>query len=856
MVFWVKNIFPFGNDFISWGDMHTQILALYYNFYDAIYNGKSFLIDFTSGTAFNLLSNFSYYIMSPFTLIILFFERIDIPQAVSLIVLGKMVLSAITCNLFLDKKFDKLNDFYKCFFSILYALSTYNLSLYIITGWIDIVYLFPLLLLGLDKLLNKEKVTLFIIILSFCLIFNFYIALMCIVFIFFASLIYLLFYNIDNKKRKVTLLGISVVLSVLISSVILIPTMFQILSSARMGFNFTELFDSKTGPIIDKFIFLTSSSAMISCILLLFKNYKSNKKWILFFLSIAFLVASPLIVEPINKMLHFGSYVYYPYRYGFIFTFLLIMGACYYLNQAKEKNKIKNIHSILIYASVIVCNVLVIVISYYFYHNFQVGVDKLTFSADRFTFFMLVLLVVLNFIPYLIIFALGKKNSKSTYICLMINLIIFSFTQSMIYIKIDHDEKELHSVYNDMNYIYELDINDNYHFKQQEDILIYNYGSVIGKPSLDFFTSLTDNNMFLINQKLGYNSMWMDTSSVGSNYFVDFILSNKYLITSEEFSNDLYKLKAKINDLYLYETVLPISKGYITKENISIENSDNSFDATNSLYKAFSNTDEDIIDIYDEFNFVNVSFEDDQIKIIDDEKEAYLEISLSVKERKTLYFEAMTSYLSSDKSDLYDTFDIYINDELVMEKYPNIYHSNSLNLGEFNNSNLNIKIIVNNDAEAFSIKLGLLDQSKLKSYFNNNLYDVDIEYDRNKIKINYDSDNENLLFVPITYLDGMSANNNNENISIVRMFDNFIGIRLNEGQNDIVISYTTPGLKLGSLMSMLGIVLTILFIKFSKNIISINIINNISYCLYLILYVILSIIFYILPFGLFILSYF
>ena len=33
-VYFVKNIFPFGNDFIAWGDMHAQILALYYNFYD------------------------------------------------------------------------------------------------------------------------------------------------------------------------------------------------------------------------------------------------------------------------------------------------------------------------------------------------------------------------------------------------------------------------------------------------------------------------------------------------------------------------------------------------------------------------------------------------------------------------------------------------------------------------------------------------------------------------------------------------------------------------------------------------------------------------------------------------------
>ena len=223
IVFLVKGMYPFGKNYIMWGDMYEQIVPLYYNFYDVIRNGKSILIDYTGGIASSFIPNFFYYISSPFTFLVLLFQRNDIPNAVNIIVLLKIVLSAITCNCFLDKKFKDLGDFYKCFFSIIYALSTYNLSLYIITGWIDIVYLFPLLMLGLDELLNLRKPKLFIIILSMSLIFNFYISLMCIVFIFFISIIYLKIYKNQNTRKAIASFGLSVLLSLLISSIALIP---------------------------------------------------------------------------------------------------------------------------------------------------------------------------------------------------------------------------------------------------------------------------------------------------------------------------------------------------------------------------------------------------------------------------------------------------------------------------------------------------------------------------------------------------------------------------------------------------------------------------------------------------------
>ena len=99
IVFLVKGMYPFGKNYIMWGDMYEQIVPMYYNFYDVIRNGKSILIDYTGGVASSFIPNFS----NPFTLLVLLFKRSDIPNVVNIIVLLKIVLSTVTCNYFLDK---------------------------------------------------------------------------------------------------------------------------------------------------------------------------------------------------------------------------------------------------------------------------------------------------------------------------------------------------------------------------------------------------------------------------------------------------------------------------------------------------------------------------------------------------------------------------------------------------------------------------------------------------------------------------------------------------------------------------------------------------------------------------------
>ena len=180
----------------------------------------------------------------------------------------------------------------------------------------DAVYLLPLLIVGLKKILDLEDNKMYIIILSVCLVCSFYISFMILLYIILASLIYLYIYKKENRKKAIFNLGVSTVISLLISSIVVIPTMLQIASSERAGFDLSVIINSKFGPLSDKLSFFFTSAIAIVLTIILLLNYKKHKKFSLFAILNLAILAIPVIMEPVNKMWHFGSYVYFPYRYA------------------------------------------------------------------------------------------------------------------------------------------------------------------------------------------------------------------------------------------------------------------------------------------------------------------------------------------------------------------------------------------------------------------------------------------------------------------------------------------------------------------------------------------------------------
>ncbi len=841
VVYIIKGIFPFGNESIIWSDMHEQITAIYYHFYDAIRGNSSLLVDFTSGGGINFVGILAYYILSPFTLILLLFPRDLVENAVSIVVALKILASGITCLYFLSKTFKKINSSYQVLLSILYAFSSYTLALYIITPWMDLVYLFPLLMFGLRKLLDLEDTKVYIIVLSTCLICSFYLSFMILLFIIFSSLIYLLIYNKNNRKKAIFNLGISTIISLLISSIVLIPSFIQISDSQRANFNLNAILNSKFGPLSDKISFLFGSTILSAFALILIINYKKHKKFSLFLLLNLFLLMLPLIVEPLNKMWHFGSYVYFCYRYGFILIFMLVVGAAYYINNSDINEdysfKIKRILPI----SLFVFSFLIMAFVFIkFRINILEAVDQLTLTRDKkalFSFFIVSLFVFIT--TFALIFT-NKKNEKFTiYFIYLLSVVQILFNCYFYFGRTD-------SVILARQYDWMLEMNkvdelkSNYYVKEINRDLISNYGMVSGVKTFSNFTSLTNKTNFFTMQRLGYDSYWMDTESIGGNLFTDIVLAQKYIISKDDFTDSYYSYINSIDGLNYYKFNSNMSYGYFIKENNSLINSDNSFDASNIIYKSITGYG-NIFDIY---------------KILDS-SEGYsegdiIEYNLSVEGNRRLYLDVFSEFDSYKKTVNYNSIDIYVNDIKMFDSFPNDNKNGNILLGEYSDSNVNVKIVFIKDSDIKKITLGSLNLDKLDNFiFDNYVDNISVKFEKNSIVVDAYGNDGDILFLPITYLDGYKSNTH----SIFRVFDNFLGIRLNDGNNHIEIDYVPKGMIAGILFSILGIILFILWEKYYY-LFDINILNNIFYFIYLFIYFVIIFAFYILMPLFFIKSFF
>ena len=864
-IFIFKGIFPFGNNSLIWGDMHDQITAFYYHLYDSVYGNKSLFIDFTTSGGINFLGILAYYILSPFSLLILLVPRDSIYLMVSVIIACKMVMCSITCLCFLRTYFKNLPSLLSILLAIIYAFSGYALAMYQITPWIDAMYMFPLIMIGLKKLLDLEKPTFYIITLTLSLIFSFYVTVMTIIFIFLVSFIYLYVYKEkEDRKKAIVSLGIATVLSLGISLFIVIPSYMQISESSRLSFKLKTLLNSKMGPLSDKLSFIAFGGVVYAGLILLFKNYKENKQFLKFYIPTLLTVLIPLIVEPINKVWHFGSYASFPYRFGYIIVFLMILGAGYSFNKYKEKKTVTlEINHLASLITVALVSFMIVKFSIRYYERFQSAIYRLSISFDNKLILVLLLTTFLAFIASLLVLLLNKNLSKFTIVLLFIISIVHITTNSYMYLGNDSHQKELTSEYRLLNKISKDYEKDNYYrVKSYLTNMLTNNGMVMKYNNLDHFTSLTNKNTLDSLKKLGYGSQWVKIYSRGSNLFIDSIMGNKYILTDSKLNNSYYKSIDSYNGNRLYEIKNNIPFGVIVSKNDTILDKNNSFEIANSLYKNIMNTDDNIFEIDDKISLENIkasTLENGLVEYseVDEDYPVYFEKDVIIEGRKILYLEVNHFNDNNQNFRINEAFNLYINGSLYKENAFTEPENGTMYLGIYDNERVNIRLELKKSVILKEIVVGIMDTNKYDNYINNVTTVNSFKYNRNKITAQVNGEKGKYLLLPISYDKGYTATVNGHKTDVVKLYDNFIGIKLEDGVNNIKIKYIPSAFIPTLIISLAFIIITVVILKFNliEKLINIKVIAEGSYYLYLFLYIVFTVVFYILLGLCFIISY-
>ena len=188
-IYLVSTLFPFGDLTVLRMDLYHQYGPLFCELYDRVTHFKSFLYSWNSGGGSSFLGNYFNYLSSPLSAIILLFDRQDMPYAITSLVAIKGILSAGTFAIYL-KYSQNRHSMITAAFGTLYAFCSYFLAYYWNIMWIDGMILFPLVILGIERIIRYGKPLCYIASLTLLLYSTYYIGFMTCLF----SVIYFIAY--------------------------------------------------------------------------------------------------------------------------------------------------------------------------------------------------------------------------------------------------------------------------------------------------------------------------------------------------------------------------------------------------------------------------------------------------------------------------------------------------------------------------------------------------------------------------------------------------------------------------------------------------------------------------------------
>ena len=571
-IFYINGFFS-KNTIIS-GDMHAQYYSLFHYLKDLLNGVESIFYSLNKSLGGTMFGTLFYYLSSPLNLLIYFFDKQNIHIFMTILIIIKISLCGLTMYAYMSKKYKKENLLILVF-SICYALMGYNINYFVNIMWLDVVILTPLVLLGIDRIIEGKKSTLYIILLSLSILSNYYIAYMlclfCIIyFIYEISLKYNFKENKEKIKKLTKRLIISSLLSGLICSFFLTPCFIEMLNYQRVAdvneiirfdYNFFDIFSKTYIGSLNLTNTLNYSSMNIYCGIIILPlvhlyliNKKISKKERRNTLILIIFMILPCFIYPLNYIWHlFTVPSFYSYRYSFLLCFILINIA--YKSYINLDISLKKILLFLAPYSII---------SFYFV--------IITIFSKYYEFLNYKLIWITLFILGLYYLILIIKDDKKKNILLSTLLLIDIFLNVHLIFK---NTEKFSSDMIDKSIIEQ--VIDKYYEKDRIEFknhfLTYNDSILLGYRGITNFLSTTNYNTIELLRTLNFKVESPSNNYVFQNdsYILESLMGIKIIATPEKIKE--YKHLEKIiddkspyvNELNIYENPNSLGLGYIIK---------------------------------------------------------------------------------------------------------------------------------------------------------------------------------------------------------------------------------------------------------------------------------------------------
>lgn len=816
--FAVFGIFPFGSKTVSWCDMNQQTVPLLMDLKD-ILNGRGSLF-YSTGNAggMNFWGVFLFFIASPMYLTVKFVEKSHIIYLVNILLAVKLALSAFTAAIYFIISHKKLNIRGVVLLSVMYALCGYGMMNYQTLVWLDIMCLFPLLVLSVRRMCCQHKPALYFAVLTAMMLINYYLSFMVVIYLMIAVPLFIfMICNPAERKRASSLFVISSFLAMLVTAPVWLCSFLQISSSARGENSFSSLlykpFFESTG---DKFAIVMCTAMCIAVIPFFIKNRICRDRQVKYSIILLIFLAVPVFADPVNKIWHTGSYQCFPFRYGFIVIFTMLTLVAHYLEYAEYVSKgSAGFSAVMILLAAVFFGVAVYTVRVK-KQTLLSYVNTLHISSDAFK--ILFALAMFACMLYIICFMLlGHKFISRNVFYLVASMVFVTEFSVSFAVNVGYGSNSGDIFRTSSSLESRSDSDELVRMKSEKKYLHVNMLGGLGYDSMAHYTSLTSEQYMYAMKKLGYSSYWMEVGSNGGTCLTDALLAVGYSIGSYfDFKSYQHILDTE-GVLKIAENTICATAGITGKKSPEeMKNLDytDRFSVQKQLAENIFGTDE-MLHKYN-ISYVDngtVTYENGKYNIQADDPDmsrCQIRYSAAVSGHQILYFDIFDSLNNRISESFYNSVKVYVNGNCITSEFPSQKNNGMLCLGEFENETAEIMLVMTHDVSVKSFGVFGIDTDSLKKNVSE-LGGCTLHTDKNVITAKcISSDNETYLYLSVPYEKGLTGFINGKKTEIYRINDSFCAVKLESGTNKIKLKFIPPGMNAGIIMAVSGIVLALI----------------------------------------------
>lgn len=345
------DVYPFGERSVLTLDLNGQYIYYFESLRDAFWGDGSPFYSWSRNLSGGFMGIIGYYLASPFTLIVMLLPRKMIIESVMIMQMCKVGAAGAAFCIYAQRS-KKLAPLQSVVFSTMYAMMSYVVIQLIDPMWIDGPIFLPLIILGVEYLVDDGRKINYIIPLALMFVANFYIGFMVAIFValYFG---YYMFFGTDRKFKNTGEYARTFGVMALATLVVLMLSAFMILpvyNALALGkFDFSEpdySFKTMFNPFelvpsllpnqyysvnVDEGTLYYGRPEIYCGVLTLVmlplyfmnKKIKRNKK--IGNGIFLFIMCMCMYIKPLNMMWHGGQDPnWLPYRYSFLISFLLV----------------------------------------------------------------------------------------------------------------------------------------------------------------------------------------------------------------------------------------------------------------------------------------------------------------------------------------------------------------------------------------------------------------------------------------------------------------------------------------------------------------------------------------------------